>query len=70
MHKLPLSIPFTGHYSWQHGYLNNRGTRGYFWSSSVASTTNARDLNFSSTYVYPQYGYDKVYGFTVRCVAR
>ena len=29
MHKLPLSIPFTGYYGWQNGNLNNRGMGGY-----------------------------------------
>ena len=70
MHKLPLSIPFTGYYGWQGGGLYNRGTDGYFWSSSVYGTTLARYLAFYSTYVYPQNFSNKVYGFTVRCVAR
>ena len=70
MHKLPLSIPFTGLYAWQSGTLNDRGAYGYFWSSSVSSSTHARYLYFSSTNVSPQYNANKVYGFTVRCVAR
>ena len=70
MHKLPLSIPFTGNYYWQGGNLNYRGTNGYFWSSTVYDATYARHLNFNSTYVGPQNGSNKVNGFTVRCVAR
>ena len=70
MHKLPLSIPFTGYYYWQSGNLYNRGTNGYFWSSTPSSKTNAYNLSFSRTYVYPQDGNNKVNGLTVRCVAR
>lgn len=43
---------------------------GYFWSSTVNGGTNARLLRFSSTYVNPQGNSHKVFGFTVRCVAR
>ena len=70
MHKLPLSIPFSGYYHWTNGALNNRGTFGYFWSSTPYSTAHARNLDFNSTYVYPQVSNNKVNGFTVRCVAR
>ena len=70
MHELPLSIPFTGYYNWQNGNLNSRGANGYFWSSTPSSAPNARYLNFDSTYVNPQHNYNKVDGFTVRCVAR
>ena len=47
----------------------DEGGDGYFWSSSVDGTTGARNLYFGSTAVNPQYSSDKVYGFTVRCVA-
>lgn len=43
---------------------------GYFWSSSVYGTTDARYLGFDSTDVRPQSNNSKVNGFTVRCVAR
>lgn len=43
---------------------------GYYWSSTPSSYANARGLYFSSTGVYPQSGYNKTDGFTVRCVAR
>lgn len=43
---------------------------GYFWSSSVRSTTGAYYLGFGSTGVSPQAYSNKVFGFTVRCVAR
>lgn len=42
---------------------------GHFWSSTVYGDTGARHLGFGSTYVSPQYSNDKVFGFTVRCVA-
>lgn len=42
---------------------------GNFWSSTVGGD-NAHYLYFYSTNVYPQDLINKVYGFTVRCVAR
>lgn len=47
----------------------NEDGYGLFWSSTPDSNTNARSLVFSSTYVYPRRNSNKVYGFTVRCVA-
>ncbi len=69
MHQIPLSIPFTGLYSWA-GALVNRGGVGYFWSSTANSQTNARFLYFYGAGVYPQNNYDKVGGFTVRCILK
>ena len=68
MHKLPLSIPFTGLYHWQLGILINLGAGGYFWSSTVGGTTGARYLDFYSPYVGPQHNDHKVSGFAIRCV--
>ena len=47
---------------------NNRGSYGYYWSSSFFSSRYARSLNFSSGGVYPQYNVDRYYGFAVRAV--
>ena len=70
MHKLPLSIPFTGNYHWQDGNLYNRGTYGSFWSSTPGSKPGAYNLSFFSTSVGPRNSNTKVLGLAVRCVAR
>ena len=48
--------------------LNSRGTRGYYWSSSYLSATNAYLLNFYSSTVDPQNYSDRRNGFGVRAV--
>jgi len=51
------------------GYFNNSGNNGYFWSSSVYSSSSAwhRSLyhNYQNVYRYNNY---RTYGFSVRCV--
>ena len=47
---------------------NNRGSSGYYWSSSLDSATDGRHLYFGSGGVYPQYNYRRFYGFAVRAV--
>ncbi|MBR3204761.1 hypothetical protein IKF81_03725 [Candidatus Saccharibacteria bacterium] len=68
--KTPLSLVYSGFYVWVDGNLNNRGSYGYFWSSTPYSTADARYLFFYSTRLIPQYGYNKIRGFTIRCVGR
>ena len=68
MRQIPLSIPFTGYYYWSNGALNDRGSYGYFWSSTAYSTSNARSLDFGASLISPQSSGNKVYGFSVRCV--
>ncbi|MBR2709782.1 hypothetical protein IKE72_01745 [Candidatus Saccharibacteria bacterium] len=63
----PLNFNRPGNYS--NGVLYARGAGGYFWSSVGYSATGARDLNFYSTYFYPQNSDNKGSGFSVRCVA-
>ncbi len=46
----------------------NRGSYGYYWSSSWNSALNARYLNFNSGGVYPQINYNRYNGFPVRPV--
>ena len=70
MRSVPLSIIFSGSFYWVNGGLYGRGTDGSYWSSTPYASTNSRRLVFNSTYVNPQGGYNKSYGFTVRCVAR
>jgi hypothetical protein len=70
MHKLPLSIPSTGHYHWQSGNLDYRGSGGFYWSSSLSGKTAAYSLSFHGTSMVPQNNDTKTVGFTVRCVMR
>ena len=48
--------------------LYNRGSYGYYWASTLYSSTNGRSLYFNSSFVYPQNSYDRFLGFTVRPV--
>ena len=46
----------------------NRGSLGYYWSSSFYSARYARNLSFVSGGVYPQNSDGRYYGFAVRAV--
>ena len=47
---------------------NNRGSNGNYWSSSLNSQTNGRNLNFNSGGVNPQNNNNRFNGFAVRPV--
>ena len=47
--------------------LNNLGTNGNYWSSSV-SGTNALNFNFNASAVNPANANNRANGLTVRCV--
>lgn len=47
---------------------NNRGSNGNYWSASMNSTRNARNLNFNSGGVNPQNTNNRYNGFPVRPV--
>ena len=49
------------------GSLNNQGSNGNYWSSSV-SGTNASNLNFNATNVNPANANNRANGLTVRCL--
>ena len=66
----PLSFPRSGYYYYNSGSLNNRGSRGYFWSSRSYSAASSYALSFYASYLRPQYYHSKGYGFAVRCVAQ
>ena len=54
--------------NWNTG-LDDQGSNGYFWSSTVNSATNARNLNFDTSIVNPGNNDNNKYnGFGVRCV--
>ena len=61
-----IFFPASGNYDGSS--LSNRGSSGYYWSSTWNSETNARSLNFNSTGVGPQNYNNRRLGFTVRAV--
>ena len=64
--KYPNNFVFAGY--WLGTSSNNRGTNGYYWSSTVYNSNEAHYLNFSSTAVAPVGYYEKYYGRSVRCM--
>ena len=52
------------------GTLYVPGVYGYYWSSTVSSSTYAYSLGFTGTDIYPGRNYNRYYGWSVRCVAR
>ena len=52
------------------GSLLGAGGNGYYWSSTVYSSENARYLFFYDTRVSPEFNYYRYCGFSLRCVAR
>ena len=50
--------------------LNYFGTIGYYWSSTVSSSSNAYRLDYSSGGLYPAYQGSRYFGWSVRCIAR
>ena len=61
-----IFFPASGNYDGTS--LNDRGSYGYYWSSSYISATDAYHLYFSSGGVYPAYGNNRRYGFSARAV--
>ena len=47
-----------------------QGSRGYYWSSTVYSGSNAYNLDLNTSSVDPTSNYVKYVGFSVRCIAR
>ena len=57
---------FSGH--WGNGF-SYQGSDGEYWSSTALFSTEARELLFNSSNVYPgDNSYYKYYGFAIRCV--
>ena len=48
--------------------LNNRGSNGNYWSSTLATAANARNLNFNASGVNPTNTNNRFNGFSVRAV--
>ena len=70
LEKAPLYYPRSGGVI--SSILYGAGYRGYGWSSTVSTSTDAYNLSFNSGVVHPQLVYtnDRVVGFPVRCLAR
>jgi len=62
----PLKLPVAGYRDHNSGSLNNFGSLGYYWSSTVNST-NSRSLYFSSSTAYMYSNYRSA-GNPVRCI--
>ena len=61
-----IFFPASGYYNGT--TLHNRGSSGYYWSSSYVSATDAYYLAFDSSGVHPAYNGNRRYGFSVRAV--
>lgn len=70
--QAPLSLTLTGHYLWNTDTQPlSRGTQGTFASKTSAYAGNVSHLSISSNgRMAPDMAYVKIYGFSVRCVAR
>ncbi|MBR2862915.1 MAG: hypothetical protein IKB97_05075, partial [Bacteroidaceae bacterium] len=68
MRAYPNNFVYSG--SVNSGSVFQRGSYGYYWSSTASSSNIAYNLNLNSSYVYPSTnGIYKYSGRTVRCVA-
>ncbi|NDV47753.1 hypothetical protein D0T49_11915 [Paludibacter sp. 221] len=63
-----LFLPTTGHRDYSDGALLNRGSHGYYWSSTQGGTTGGYFLLFNST-VQNTSSYRRSLGLVIRCVA-
>ena len=61
-----LKLPSSGYRTRTNGTLDNQGTYGYYWASTV-SGTNARYLSFLSTAAHTL-SLNRAHGLTVRCL--
>ncbi len=59
-----------GYLNYSDGSLNNPDANGNYWSSSPYNSgdTNAGNLNFNASNVYPLNNNNRGNGFSVRCV--
>ena len=63
----PFSYVYSGVYYWYTGRLYNQSNFGYYWSSTVVSSTSAYLLGTWPSVVRPAYTNIKGYGVAVRC---
>jgi hypothetical protein len=64
---ITLKLPFAGYRINSSAGVGNQGTYGFYWSSSRSNADSASSLVFRSAALYPQYGYYRAFGFSVRC---
>ena len=66
--SFPNNLLYSGRFSTSIAY--SRGSRGYYWTSTVHSGVDSYNVLFYATNVYPgtQVGY-KYTGYTIRCIA-
>ena len=62
----PLSYVYSGYY-WFTGRLYTQSVGGYYWSSSIVSSTNSYDLDMGSTRLFKAYSGNKRVGYALRC---
>jgi hypothetical protein len=62
----PVLLPMAGNRNNSNGSLNNVGSNGNYWFSTV-SGTNARNLNFNSSNANMNTN-NRANGFSVRCL--
>jgi uncharacterized protein (TIGR02145 family) len=62
-----LFFPFAGFRGVGTGLLYNQGTNAYYWSSGTVGT-NAYALYIYGSYVGPATGFNRSYGFSLRCI--
>ncbi|MBQ3445180.1 hypothetical protein IJH23_00025 [Candidatus Saccharibacteria bacterium] len=68
MTSLPYAFSRFGHVNDTTMYYV--GGSAYWWSSTASSGTNGYYLYMYGSELYPAYSYSRLYGFSVRCVAR
>ena len=64
----PLSFVRSGDFNWRVADLGYRGSWGDYWFSRSSSTTGSSSLDFDTNYLLTQSGYERGYGYAVRCV--
>jgi hypothetical protein len=62
-----LKMHVAGYLEYNDGSLSHRGSYGYYWSSTQQSGISGRELYFDSDYCRMD-DYEKVFGFTLRCL--
>ena len=63
-----LTLPAAGARNRTDGTLLIRGSGGYYWSSTE-NVTNSVPVYFDNISVNPANGYDRTYGFSLRCIS-
>jgi len=62
-----LKLHASGYLDYSGGSLNNRGSKGYYWSNAQYSSTDGWHIDFGSGYSGMNVNY-KAYGFSLRCL--